>query len=162
MTEYQQYQQPPMPTDTSNRRRKWLIAAAVVGAFFVGSMVGQSTERDKTVAVSANSPVAVTETVTAPPAAAAQPAAKTQIVKVTETVPPKGLFGDGSWLVGRDVKAGRYTTVEEVSGTCYWARHKVGTDTIIANDLVSGGHPTVLLKTGEEFRTRDCGEWKAA
>jgi hypothetical protein len=77
----------------------------------------------------------------------------------------KSTFEDGAWLVGRDVEAGTYTTEKEVGGMCYWARRKPGKEgigAIIDNDVVTGGHPTVSIKNGEEFKSQDCGVWKRA
>ncbi len=65
---------------------------------------------------------------------------------------------EGVWLVGEDIKAGRYRTKEEVSGgSCYWKIHK-GSD-IIDNEIVTGGRPTVTLRDGQEFTTQRCGTW---
>lgn len=73
----------------------------------------------------------------------------------------KEMFGSGTWLVGRDIAPGTYTTVREVSGTCYWERHTVGGG-IIENGVPETGRPTVIVEKGEEFRSRDCGEWRVA
>ena len=65
---------------------------------------------------------------------------------------------EGVWLVGEDIKAGRYRTVDPVdSGSCYWKIHKGGD--IIDNEIVTGGRPTVTLKDGQEFTTQRCGTW---
>lgn len=32
-------------------------------------------------------------------------------------------------------------------------------DHIVANDIVTGGRPTVTLKNGQFFKTARCGDW---
>ena len=79
-------------------------------------------------------------------------------VGVAEEKAAANSIAEGVWLVGEDIKAGRYRTTETVdSGSCYWKIHK-GSN-IIDNDIVTGGRPTVTLRDGQEFTTRDCGTW---
>lgn len=68
---------------------------------------------------------------------------------------------NGVWTVGRDIPAGTYTS-NGVSGSCYWEITRSGSNgqDIIANDLPSGGFPTVTLSTGQDFSTDGCGSWK--
>jgi hypothetical protein len=44
---------------------------------------------------------------------------------------------------------------------CFWGIYKSGTNgaEIIANDVVTGGRPTVTLKTGQDFDSSRCGRW---
>ena len=93
-----------------------------------------------------------TVTVTAAAPAPAVPAAPAQQTR----------FEDGEYVVGTDIPVGTYRTVEPVtSGMCYWGIYKSGTnkDTIIQNDIVTGGRPTVVLKAGQDFSTSRCGTW---
>lgn len=71
-------------------------------------------------------------------------------------------ISDGDWTVGSDIRPGTYRTTETVSGFCYWAIYRSGTnqDVIINNDIVTGGRPTVTLREGQDFETSDCGEWR--
>lgn len=74
---------------------------------------------------------------------------------------PLTTFGEGTYLVGEDIKAGTYKTTGGSDGSCYWARNKNDSgeaDAIIANDL--GGGPTrVTVKKGELFETNGCDDW---
>ncbi|MBK9741176.1 MAG: DUF4190 domain-containing protein [Actinobacteria bacterium] len=80
--------------------------------------------------------------------------------EATEAASPVVVFEDGDWIVGSDFPAGTYTLIDEPS-FCYWGIYEAGTnqENIIANDNVTGGHPTVVLKEGQEFTSSDCGAW---
>lgn len=105
---------------------------------------------------------ALTETVETP-----GPARTTvTLPPVTKTViaqppAPKADIEEGVWVVGEDIKAGTYRTIDEVSDGCYWKISRSGTngDDIISNDLPTGGRPRVTLKKGQDFQTSDCGSW---
>jgi len=115
---------------------------------------------------------------TAAPAAASQPkpttstVTSTSVSTVTQKVPGPTKFvtitgapqlaadvEEGTWDVGVDIKPGKYKVTEAVSGDCYWKISTTGKDDIIANDIVTGGKPTVTLKKGQTFSTQDCGSW---
>lgn len=151
---------PPNPEPNGPKPGRGRRIAAFAATGLAGLVLGTAINGSSSQTTSA--PPAVTTTVSARPAVEPGKATATSTVVVTETQKPKKVFGDGSWLVGRDIPAGKYTTVEEISGTCYWERHNVKNDGIIDNDVPAGGHPTVILKAGEEFRSRDCGDWRAA
>jgi hypothetical protein len=73
----------------------------------------------------------------------------------------RNTIGEGVWAVGVDVRPGTYRTTETVSGDCYWEIDSdANGDTIVANDIVTGGRPTVTLKNGQYFTTKDCGDWR--
>lgn len=78
-------------------------------------------------------------------------------VGVAEEKAAANSITEGVWLVGEDIKAGRYRTTDTVDSGCYWEIHK-GSD-IIENDFVTGGRPTVTLRDGQEFTTKRCGTW---
>lgn len=69
--------------------------------------------------------------------------------------------GEGVWTVGVDIEPGTYRTVEPVSSTCYWGIYRTGSngEDIVANDIVTGGRPTVTLSEGQDFQS-DCGTWR--
>ncbi|WP_102508193.1 hypothetical protein [Sanguibacter massiliensis] len=70
-------------------------------------------------------------------------------------------FDDGIWTVGEDIKPGRYKVTEAVGGSCYWSITRTGSngDDIIENDIVTGGRPAVVLRTGQDFTSNRCGTW---
>lgn len=73
----------------------------------------------------------------------------------------RNTIGEGDWAVGVDVQAGTYRTTEAVSGDCYW---EINSDangaSIVANDIVTGGRPTVTLENGQYFSSSRCGDWR--
>ena len=79
-----------------------------------------------------------------------------------EPVTTGDIVTEGTWTVGEDMKAGTYKTVEAVSGNCYWAITKTGTNgaDIISNGLPTGGFPSVTVKKGQDFENQGCGDWK--
>jgi hypothetical protein len=73
----------------------------------------------------------------------------------------RNTIGEGDWAVGVDVQAGTYRTTEAVSGDCYWEINSdANGDNIVANDIVSGGRPTVTLQNGQYFSSSRCGDWR--
>ena len=69
---------------------------------------------------------------------------------------------DGQWEVGVDVPAGVYkvTAAVDPAAMCYWKITKTGhPDSIISNDIVNGGTPSVTLQAGLDFTTQDCDTW---
>jgi len=82
-------------------------------------------------------------------------------VDTTEATTTSTMITDGAWTIGVDFPAGKYRTTSPVDPNCYWEIDKSGTNggTIINNDIPGGGRPTVTLKAGQDFRTRDCGTW---
>jgi hypothetical protein len=88
-----------------------------------------------------------------------QPAARQTSVKA------QTIRGDGVFLVGDDVKPGRYTTrVPDDSFNCYWAR-LTGTsgqfsDIIANNNVNPGGQAVVTIGRNDvAFETNGCGTW---
>lgn len=84
----------------------------------------------------------------------------------TDPAPPtpeaKPTIEEGVWTVGVDVPPGTYRVTAPVDDGCYWAITKSGSngENIIANDIVSGGRPTVTLKKGQDFESARCGTWE--
>ena len=69
-------------------------------------------------------------------------------------------FGDGTWVVGKQIAAGTYHTAG--GGDCYWARESDlsgGTSSILANDTPSGPVTVTILPTDVGFQTQGCGTW---
>lgn len=79
-----------------------------------------------------------------------------------EPAGPLTSIGEGTYLVGEDVKAGSYKTDGPTGDMCYWARRSDDSgelDAIIANDIVKGPG-RVTLKKGEFFETNSCETWE--
>ena len=68
-------------------------------------------------------------------------------------------IGEGIWTVGVDVEPGTYRTAEPLTGYCYWAILRSGTNgsDIVDNDGPEGGVPTVTLSEGQDFENSGCG-----
>ncbi|MFF4502553.1 hypothetical protein [Streptomyces sp. NPDC001401] len=72
--------------------------------------------------------------------------------------------GDGDFQVGSDVKPGTYRTTGNTDGMCYWERAKDakgGTDSILANDNVSGTSYVTIKATDKLFKSNGCKDWEA-
>lgn len=86
-------------------------------------------------------------------------AAREEAVKAVEDRIAATSIGEGIWTVGVDVEPGTYRTKEALTGYCYWAILKTGTNgsDIIDNDGPEGGFPTVTLSAGQDFENSGCG-----
>lgn len=95
-----------------------------------------------------------------PPAPAVQPP-HTAGSGVARSIP-----GDGTYLIGGDVPAGRYRTmVPETSIFCYWERLSDTTgqlgDIIANGNAKSGAQAVVTIQDGDKaFRSEGCGLWQ--
>jgi hypothetical protein len=82
-----------------------------------------------------------------------------------EQAAKKAAFGgDGSYLVGKDIKPGTYRTSGNTEGMCYWERAKDAsgeTDSLIANDNVSGTSYVTVKATDKLFKSSGCKDWEA-
>jgi len=69
-------------------------------------------------------------------------------------------FGDGTFMVGRDIAPGQYRN--DGAGSCYWSRlsgfsGELGT--IIANDNADGSTIVEIAPGDAGFRSTRCGTW---
>ena len=82
-----------------------------------------------------------------------------------ETAKKKAAFaGDGDFQVGKDVKPGTYRTTGNTDGMCYWERAKDSsgeTDSLLANDNVSGTSYVTVKTTDKLFSSSGCKDWEA-
>ncbi len=81
--------------------------------------------------------------------------------KPTPTPVPYAHFGDGTFVVGKDIQPGTYRT-REASPGCYYARLKGfgGTvDDIIANDNTDYPAIVTISRTDKGFESENCGTW---
>lgn len=162
--------QPVQPQPGKRKRFGWvaLIVTALV-SLTIGGMIGNSGDASTTTAQPAPT-VTETETVTEEaPDPEPQPTETVTVTAKPKAEPkadtgPSAELAEGTYEVGKDVKAGRYkTTVPDDSMNCYWARLKDDSgdfDAIIANDNASpGARVSVTIKNGEFFENNGCGDW---
>ncbi|WEO96985.1 hypothetical protein A6P39_024790 [Streptomyces sp. FXJ1.172] len=74
------------------------------------------------------------------------------------------LAGDGEYQVGSDVKPGTYRTSGNTDDMCYWERAKDAkgeTDSLLANDNVSGTSYVTVKATDKIFKSSGCKDWEA-
>ncbi|HMM43496.1 MAG TPA: hypothetical protein PKA95_16510, partial [Thermomicrobiales bacterium] len=70
-------------------------------------------------------------------------------------------FGDGVWIVGKDIEAGTYRS-SSTNSVCYWERvSSFGgmLGDIIANNASFGRTVVTIDATDYGFRSEDCGAW---
>ncbi|WP_328913851.1 MULTISPECIES: hypothetical protein [unclassified Streptomyces] len=91
--------------------------------------------------------------------------AKQQDKKPADKPAEKAAFkGSGTYQVGSDVQPGTYRTTGNDDGMCYWERSKDAkgdTDSILANDNVTGSSYVTIKKTDKFFKSTDCKDWFA-
>jgi hypothetical protein len=169
------------PKPAVRRRTAILIG---VGALLVGGGIGAAGKSNKTtdttaatasakattiVTATQTAPAPVPITVTAKAAAAAAAPPVTATVTVTAAAPtsaaPAGI-GDGTYVVGTDIKAGLYKTAGPADtggfANCYWERDRDlsgGMGSIIANDNTSGPTTVQISSSDKAFKTSGCATW---
>lgn len=94
--------------------------------------------------------------------ASAQPGAPVRN-KPVEQAPPVADFvpGDGTWLIGKEIKRGTYTS--EGGPTCYWSRlaNLSGElEAILANSYKPGPQKVALGPKDVAFESAGCGGWE--
>jgi hypothetical protein len=70
--------------------------------------------------------------------------------------------GDGTYLVGTDIKPGTYRTSGPAGSGCYWARLKNtsgDSGSILANDNTDGPTVVTIKPTDGAFETSGCADW---
>lgn len=73
---------------------------------------------------------------------------------------PKTTFGDGTFLVNKDIQPGTYRTAG--GDTCYYERRSDASgsfDGIIANDLAQGQAVVEIASSDVAFKSQGCGTW---
>jgi hypothetical protein len=145
---------PAQPTAPKARGRVIVpILTGVVGLALGAGIGGSNGGSSSTSATST-----ITRTIAAPPVSGAK-AAKS---KPPAAAPAATIPGDGTFLVGSDVKPGTYRSrpAEGGGGLCYWARlaDTAGGD-IIANELGKGSQIVTIKATDKAFKTNGCEDW---
>lgn len=162
MTDPHLTQLPPPPR---RRSKVWIILLAVVGVVFIICVGGIVVA----VAIGGSKPTAQQTTATQPAetTTATAPNAPATAPTTTAAVPagPKTSFGDGQYLVGKDITAGQYrATVPADSPLCYWEREKDTSGnpgSIIANGTGGPGTSVIVTvaKGDAAFKVSGCGNW---
>jgi hypothetical protein len=95
--------------------------------------------------------------------AASVKAAQASVDALVGRVQSNSIEGDGTFLVGSEVKPGTYHSDAPTGGNCYWER-EAGSNTgdienIIANDNTSG--PTTITISSSDYAFKDdgCATW---
>lgn len=176
----QPYVPPPVVVPRPGWARKRIVIPSAVVLFLVGVGIGGAGgDESGAVADSKAAPtVTATATVTAKPAAETAGKVKpAPTVTVTKTTAPKVVTkpkpkaaavipGDGTFVVGTEVKPGTYKTsgpAESSFPNCYWARLKGtsgGFGDIIANGNPKGQTTITISSSDGAFETSGCKEWK--
>ena len=143
------------PQRKKSRKKLWITLAIIfVLLVIIGAINSGNTN-------SGNQAVAT-------PTQATQQQAQNQPTQVpttpTPTPKPKpsfATFGDGTFVVGKDIKAGTYRT-RAASPGCYYARLKGfgGTvDDILANDNTDAPAIVTIAASDQGFQSTNCGTW---
>ncbi|MEU5434500.1 hypothetical protein AB0G73_14150 [Streptomyces sp. NPDC020719] len=163
--------QPPPPPRKSRSVKGVLThtAAAVLG-LVIGAAIGSSTA-DKSGSKGITPSETVTATKTATETETAAPSEKetpTPTPSETKIAPAGEIPGDGTYVVGKDIKPGTYRTngpEDDAFPNCYWARLS-GTsgefNEIIANANTAGPTTVTISAADRAFQTTGCQTWKRA
>lgn len=136
------------------RRNQGLCVAIVIAAMAAAGC----TTTTKVTGVAENSPT--TGATTGSPTAGS-PTAESTSASPNSPGANVTTFGDGTYTVGKTVKAGTYRAVGP-SSFCYWERLKGFSgdlDDIIANNTTGDPSVVTILPTDKGFRTDGCGTW---
>jgi len=133
--------------------------AAVVVGFTVGAVAGYAGAGGST-----NAPGAATATVTV--SSGGTKTSPTGKSDTTQRQRPGEIPGDGTYVVGQDIRPGTYRTDGPQGGLitdCYWARLSStsgNSQDIIANGDTKGQTAVTIASTDKAFTTRGCKPWK--
>ncbi len=152
--QYQPPMQPPQmtPQKPKSRKRLWLIIGAVVLVLIVIGVIASQAGN--------NSQPATTSQATQPVSTGQQPT-QTPQRQPTPTTNTYAHFGDGTFVVGKDIQPGTYRT-RMASPGCYYARLRGfggAIDDIIANENTDAPAIVTIAATDKGFESRNCGTW---
>jgi hypothetical protein len=152
-----------MPVAAPGKSKRWLPWALGGLAFLVGLGIGgagSSTSAKTTTSVEP----AVAATVTATLRVPVPGPTKTLTHQILVTVTPGAgsSFGDGTYVVGTDIKPGIYKTSGGGDGACGWTRLSNlsgGFEAIIANGIASGPTTVEVLSGDKAFQLEGGCSW---
>lgn len=177
MTTTQPEPLPHQPTKSAFYKRHWVhvAAAALVGIGIGSAASGGSNTTAKTIGAAPQPTVTATVTAPAPPpnagtaktVTAAPVPVPTVTVTTRVTVTRKAAAaavgasfgGEGTFLVGTDIRPGTYRAPAASSGNCYWERMRDLTGSMnstIANDNTSGPVLITVKSTDKAVKVSGC------
>jgi len=136
------------------KRRTWLwIVGILVVLIVIGSFASRGGTSTGTSPAATNAPSGNTPAATQPLSATLTPTPK--------PAPTFAHFGDGTYMVGKDIQPGTYRTRVGSPG-CYYARLKGfsgSVDDIIANDTTDAPAVVTIKASDKGFMSQNCGTW---
>ncbi|MFE1444399.1 hypothetical protein [Streptomyces sp. NPDC058739] len=156
---------PPAPSGKSRRRPALTHTLAALGGLTMGVLIGiVSANGDAGGEASGSRPTAAPAT-RASAAKIPSPDSASRGADEPEPASFQEIPGDGTFLVGQEVRAGTYRSDGPAGGLadCYWARLKGTTgdfSEIIANAAGKGPATVTILATDKAFQTSGCQTWK--
>lgn len=136
-------------TQPAPRRKRWPIVLAAGVSLLVGVGIGTAAGASGE-ATPVAAPAPITKTVQAPPETVTETVTE-QAPAPVDSGPDASAVTAGTYAVGSDIPAGRYTTDGPASGMCYWQRTTDDSgefDSIITNAVVQGPS-SVTINAGE-------------
>ncbi|MDQ0605278.1 hypothetical protein QF037_009623 [Streptomyces canus] len=159
-------QPPPAPRRPRSAKGVLTHTAAAVLGLIIGAIIGSSTADDSGSKDTAPSATATATTTATETASAPTPTPTPTPSPTKEEAPAGEIPGDGTYVVGEDIKPGTYRTDgpdDSVVSNCYWARLS-GTsgefDEIIANSNTAGPATVTISASDAAFQTTGCKTWK--
>ena len=162
--------QRPQPGRGPWWRATWaLLAGGLLVGLIIGGSAGASSAKTKTKTVTVAGPTqyatetataTVTETLTATPTVIKTIATQTHVVTVTFTPAAVTAFGDGTFIVGREVRPGLYHTDPQGS-QCYWEADDSGGN-ILDNNNIDGPTTITVRSSWYSLTTNGGCNWSPA
>jgi hypothetical protein len=161
----QEPQPPPAPRKTRSVKSVLTHTAAAVAGLIIGALIGSGGSDDARSKGTAPT-TTVTATSTATETETAAPSTKKTPTPSEATKPPAGKIpGDGTYIVGTDIKPGTYRTdgpEDTAIPNCYWARLQATSgefSDIIANGNTAGPTTVTISASDKAFQTTGCKTW---
>ncbi len=136
-------------------KHRVIAGLAFLGVFGVGAVAGGASG-----GAAASAPAeTVTQTQTVPGDTTTVTATKTITQAPPAPTGPKG-FGDGVWLVPKEMTPGTYRAPG--GGSCYYEVDRDfsgGLNSIITNDVDVKNPVVTIPSAAKGFNTQSCGEW---
>jgi hypothetical protein len=145
---------PPVSKPKKRRRWPWIVGALVLVVLIImgaAANAGNNSQDNATPTPQATNQPA--QAATGAPISTPQP--------TSTPTPTFAQFGDGTFVVGKDIQPGTYRTREPSAG-CYFARLRGfgGTvDDIIANENTDYPAIVTIAATDKGFQSNNCGTW---